>query len=333
MDPVEALADQVQVALAQSRPVTRNGHVGPVVLSEVAGLDDGLDHRRAGEAFRGDLLERAGSEALNDLVHLVELQLIGAHARGLRLVDAHVGDRHAERREDALVNRDEHLFDPDDLRERRRVQRAGAPERDEGELARIQAAVDRDEADRVDHIEIDQVDDRLSGLEYGHVQATRESLERRFRGGHVERHLATQEVARVEAAEDQVRVGHGRLGAAAAVANRTGSGAGALRAHPKQPTFVDPGDRSTAGADRPHVDHRRVDRQPPLHLVLGRPICRAVRDQADVEARSAHVDGDEVFAARQPAEMDGAEHAADRTGHQQIDRLILRGLVVFDPAV
>ena len=46
----------------------------------------------------------------------------------------------------------------------------------------------------------------------------------------VELHLAAEEIVRIEPAEHHVGVGDGRLGAAAAVADRAGIGARALRA-------------------------------------------------------------------------------------------------------
>ena len=71
----------------------------------------------------------------------------------------------------------------------------------------------------------------------------------------VERDLAAEQVRR-DPAEDDVRVGDGDLGAALAVAERPGVGAGRLRADLERALGREPGDRAAAGADGDHVDHR-----------------------------------------------------------------------------
>ena len=96
---------------------------------------------------------------------------------------------------------------------------------------------------------------------------------------------------RGQAAEDQVRVGHRRLGAAAAVARGSGVGARALRADAQRAAAVHPADRAAAGADRVDVDHRQADRQPrdlALHGELG--LGAALGEEERVAARPAHVE-------------------------------------------
>ena len=102
-----------------------------------------------------------------------------------------------------------------------------------------------------------------------------------------------QNAVGVEAAQDQVGVGHGGLGPAPPVAHRArdaarrfgpdGERAGAVAA-----------ERPAAGPDGVHVDHREGDAVavPPVPVRLHlRP---AVADQADVVAGAAHVDADDV---------------------------------------
>ena len=67
-------------------------------------------------------------------------------------------------------------------------------------------------------------------------------------------HAAAQKGARVDPAEDEVRVGHGGLRPAEAVAGGPRDGPGASRADAQHPAVVDPGDRPAAGADRDEVD-------------------------------------------------------------------------------
>ena len=90
-------------------------------------------------------------------------------------------------------------------------------------------------------------------------------------------------------------------GAAAAVGDRAGLGAGALGADLEQAGGVDAGDRAAAGADGADVDHRHVDRHGVFELDLVGDRGRAVADQRDVGRGAAHVVGDEVRRCRRGA--------------------------------
>src|SRR5207248_3621554 len=104
------------------------------------------------------------------------------------------------------------------------------------------------------------LDDPVRGVDDVQAERLRAALlDRAARAVHVERDLAAEEVVRVETAEDDVGVGHGRLDAAAAIADGPRIGARALRPYPQQPAGVDPGDRAAAGADLDEVDDRRAD--------------------------------------------------------------------------
>src|SRR5690606_3154658 len=70
-----------------------------------------------------------------------------------------------------------------------------------------------------------------------------------FRRVTVETHLAAEEAIGVEVAEHEVRIGDGRLGAAAAVAYRARHRSGAVRSDSQRADRADRGDRATAGAD------------------------------------------------------------------------------------
>ncbi len=135
----------------------------------------------------------------------------------------------------------------------------------------------------------------------------------------VEPHAAAEEEVGVDPAEHHVRVGHGRLGAAGAVARRPGARARAARADPEHAGLrLDPGDAAAARADRRHVDHRQ------RHRVLGEDRRlgvgdRAVDDHADVEARPADVGRDHAVEPEPVGERAGAEHAAGRPRGEQRD--------------
>ena len=140
----------------------------------------------------------------------------------------------------------------------------------------------------------------------------------------VELQLAAEEAVGVEPAEHQIGVGHRRLGAAAAVADRARRRAGAARADVQAALRVEPGDRAAAGADLDDVDHRRLDRKA-LHVAadvvdrLDREA--AVLDQRALRGGAAHVEGDDVLEAERLRVGAGADAAADRAGLDQRDRL------------
>src|SRR5436309_3358734 len=81
------------------------------------------------------------------------------------------------------------------------------------------------------------------------TEAPSETAERDLRGVRVEPDLAAQEVIRVQPAQDEVRVGHGRLAPALAVAGRPRFGAGALGPHAQEAPVVDPPDRAAPRTD------------------------------------------------------------------------------------
>ena len=123
----------------------------------------------------------------------------------------------------------------------------GAAEGDEHEVARIVAALHRDEAHRADHVGVGDLHDAAGRGERIEAEGRGHPLGNGAAGRvGVERHLAAQEERRVEAAQRQVRVGDGRRGAAQAVARRPGR-APALRG----PTRSAPPRRSTPRCPRP----------------------------------------------------------------------------------
>ena len=124
----------------------------------------------------------------------------------------------------------------------------------------------------------------------------------------------------VQAAEHEVRVGDRDPLAAAAVTDRPGRGACALRPDLEHPGVVDVGDRAATGADGVHVDHRHVDRHRVLELELGRHRRPAVLDQRDVGRGAAHVVGDDVGEARLGRRVRCGDHARSRSRHHGVHR-------------
>ena len=140
----------------------------------------------------------------------------------------------------------------------------------------------------------------------------------------VERHAARERPLGVEPPEDEVGVGHRRLGAAAAVAGRSRLGTGRARADAQRAARVAPADRPAACADGVDVDHRQRDR-PAADLAARRLAHRAVLHDADVARRAAHVEAQEVGLARPAREQRRGGGAAGRAAEHG-ERRVARGL-------
>src|SRR4029078_7712791 len=102
------------------------------------------------------------------------------------------------------------------------MQRAGAAERDQRELTRIVTSLDRDHADRTEHLRIDRLD-HVRGLDADEWPRSRVGVQ-----------LEATRQRRWKAAEQKVGVGDRRRRPAAAVTRRTGIGARALRPDPER---------------------------------------------------------------------------------------------------
>ena len=165
---------------------------------------------------------------------------------------------------------------------------------------------------------------------------SRDLLHRLARRRDIELQLAAEETVGVEPPQHQIGVGHGRLGAAIAIAGGAGRRARALRADRQAVLRIEPGDRAAAGADLDDVDHRRLDRKS-LHIAAG-VVDRVDREAAVLDQRAlgggaAHVEGDDVLEPERLGIGAGADAAADRPGFDQADRLPAGALDREQPAV
>ena len=140
-----------------------------------------------------------------------------------------------------------------------RVARGRAAVREQREVARVVAALDRRAAQQVGHVRVHDPVHARGGLLDRLAEPLGERLERAHRGVAVERHRPAEEVVGVEIAEDQVRVGDGRQRAAAAVARRPRARARGRRPDLEHADRVDPRDRAAAGADALDRDLRDLE--------------------------------------------------------------------------
>ncbi len=133
------------------------------------------------------------------------------------------------------------------LRERGGVQRPGAAEREQREVARVVAAREAHHADRAGHLVVGDADDRRRGR--GRVEAERRADLLDERGAdRIERDgvLDREQPVGIEAAEDDVGVGDRHAPAAAAVADR-----------PRRRRPRSPGRRAASPKRRPKRSSRR----------------------------------------------------------------------------
>ena len=202
------------------------------------------------------------------------------------------------------------------------VHRSAAAEGDEGEVARIASALDRHRPDRALHRRVGDAVDAFRRSEQRQPERLGHVLPERALGARrVEPQLATDEIAGVEIAEDEIRVSHRRPFAAAAVAGWTGHRPGALRADAQHAAGVDPRERAAAGTDLGDIDGRDANQMPAAldepaalaqsaaHLVLRRERERAALDDRRLRGGAAHVEGDQVLEPRGAARRGGGDHS------------------------
>ena len=249
-------------------------------------------------------------------------EIADAHAGGVSVrrahpVDPRLRDRRAEGRAQPGVGRHQHGRHVEALRDGAGVERPGAPERDQDEVARVEAALDRDQPDRVRHVLVGGAD-RGEGRGFrGQVELGAEPGEGGAGRVGVEWHRAAEEVPRVEPPERQVGVGQGRLRAARTVRDRARHRPRAPRPDVQQAALVDPRDRAAARSDRADGDAGDADRDAPRDLELARVLLLALEHEADVAARAAHVERERGRAARCRREEAGADDTAGEPRQEQ----------------
>ena len=223
-----------------------------------------------------------------------------------------VAREHAPRREHRREPRHHHARQIERARDGGHVNARGASEGQQGETARVDPATDRYQPDPLRHA---GVDDAVDALRRGHAadaEPRGNGVHRPGGGLHIEPLPAAEETCRVEEAEHEVGVGHGRCGPAPPVAGRSRIGAGTGRADVQHTAGVDAGDGAATRADARDVEAVQGD------PVTGDPAVGgdrglALHDERHVGARAAHVEGDEVAVPEDPARVPCRRHPAGRS--------------------
>ena len=202
------------------------------------------------------------------------------------------------------------------------VHGSGAAGGDDGEAARIVAALDAQALHRVQQVLLQQADDAGGGgLDVEAQRLGHTGLDGGDSAPLVKTYRAAGIGSRTQAPEHQLGVGHGRRLAAEAITRRTGAGAGPLGSDEQHAARVDPGDGAAAGAQRMDLDRGHGQVIATDDESVG-DVDGAAAHQGDVAAGAADVHGDEVVAAGGAAEQ---VHGADprrRPRQHQVDRRI-----------
>ena len=176
------------------------------------------------------------------------------------------------------------------------MERAGAPEQHEREVAGVVAALHREHANRFRHRGIADGMDAERHLREAALHRLGEGADRAFRRIDLQAN-ATGEPRGIEVAQHEARIGHGGGGPAASVAGRAGTGTRALRPDLEHPRVVEPRDAPAPRSDGVDVDHRHPERIA-ANASLARDERRPTARERHVRARPADVEGDEIAPAR-----------------------------------
>ncbi len=201
--------------------------------------------------------------------------------------------------------------DTESLRDRARVDGAGASEGAEREASDVDAALDADTAHGGGHGLVDDGDD--PGGERLDIEGSvsRERLEGGVRTQGVERHGTAECALGGDAAEHDVGVGDGGEHAAA-VAGGPGVGAGGARAHAENAVVVEVRDASAARANGVDVEDGDVDAE--VADASATAHGQRAGGERDVGRGAAHVEGDDAVEAERVGERGGGDRAAGGAG-------------------
>ncbi len=295
------------------------GNVDLVRLAQVAAVERALqDEVGRGETVLGRVAPAPRLEDPELRLEAGQADLgVRLHER-LRVILDRVRHQQAEGREDPGVAGD------DDRRQAQvgghldGVHAAGPAEGEQGEGPGIDAPLDRNDPDGLFHVGVGDGHDPEGRRDGGFPDRAGQPRDGGPAPPGIDLHLPAQEELRVQAAEAEIGVGHGRE-VSLAVAGRSGVRAGALRTDAERAAPVRVGDRSAAGADRVDVDDGQPDGEFPDPALVGP--ADGPLDERDVGRGPAHVEADDVGEAGRPAEDPGSDDPPGRPGKGGPDRL------------
>ena len=148
----------------------------------------------------------------------------------------------------------------------------------------------------------------------------RDLRERGVRPVGIKLHRPAEERLRPDRATHHMCVRDRRFHAAASIACRPRIRPGTARPDAQHAAIVDPHQAAATRPDRNNVEHRRSYRQP-VDLGFSRNRWFAILHQTDVGGRAAHVERDQIAAARSSCLTDRANDTRGRSAEQRGDRV------------
>ena len=211
----EALLVRLGEGATQRRGAERASerHGQLVRLSRVAQIDAALDAHAAPVAVRRERRPRLRIEVCEGRTQRVERPAGArrdAQHQPAREVLRDVGVQHAGGGEHARRGGDDHRLDAQLGGHLAGVERPRAPEGDEGEPGRVEAALDRDQAQGAHHVGVDDLDHRARGAPHVAPEGGRDRREGALGAIGMERHVAAEEAIRPQPPERDVRIGDRR---------------------------------------------------------------------------------------------------------------------------
>ena len=294
---------------------------------------DRLQHVGAGELL---LVADPGGGAAREMVEIrLEARQLGGRQWVVGRADEvvlDVGDQPAQRAEHARRRRDQHPLHAEFARQEAAQHRSGAAERQQREVARVDALARGELADLAIHAGDRDLDDRFGGLLEPAPELRRDRADGGARLLDIDGDRVVADVAVADEAADGEGIGHGGPRAAAAVAGRAGRRAGAFGPDRQDAELAHRGDRAAAVADRRHRNGRDVDREVADHFAhaVGR---RAVDDDRDIGRGAADVEAQDLVEPRLPRDEARADDAGGRAGQQHLQAGRLAELGRHDAAV
>ena len=301
-------------------------HLGRVLLVLVAELPEASER----DACRVDPLGRKLLPRARLGASEYRLDFAGAAGREVgepshEVVAPKVRHHHAPRGEHRRADRNYDLPHPQLLGERDRVHPAPSPERDQGEVAGVEATVDRHQLEGVHHVVVGDANDAAGGLRRIDAKLRADRLDRPPRRRHVRGRLPAAEEVPVDAPEPEVGIRGGGMGSAPPVGGGTGSGPRRARPDVELAEVIDPCNGAPARADLDEVDHRDEDRiarrgPVPLDPVVGHDPDLPALHEGALGGRPAHVERYHVRLPDETAELGRAPHPRGGAGFDHRDR-------------
>ena len=222
------------------------------------GADGDLVPSRIAVTFEREQAQRLLDVSCDRGIDIGRLNAVEAPEKGADELMLDVGEQHAERAEEPGDRRHDDAADPEALREAGRVHAAVAADREQAELRRVAAALRSDRLQRAHHARVGDQVDAVGGIGQGQVELRSERAHRVTCLVVGQREIAADQRRGIQVTQQQVGVGHRRLGAAAVVADRPRLGAGAARADLHAAGGVDRRDAAAARADFGDIDGRHL---------------------------------------------------------------------------